>query len=133
MYTTLEQVKIRLHQYHIDTVTNDDDTTTNVVVFDDLEDNPYIEQLIEQSRQEIISLRNYPSIYTQEQIDNDLSKYESVIVNLTVYDHSQAGENYMASMNEGGVNRTWKNRNDLLVGVFPLVKVLQQSLKGIKK
>ena len=124
MYTTLEQVKIRLHQYHIDTVKNDDsDTTTNVVVFDDIEDNPLIEQLIEQSRQEIISLRNYPSSYTQEQIDNDLSKYESVIVNLTVYDHSQAGENYMASMNEGGVNRTWKNRNDLLAGVFPLVKV----------
>lgn len=123
-YTTLEQVKIRLHQYHIDTVKNDDsDTTTNVVVFDDIEDNPLIEQLIEQSRQEIISLRNYPSSYTQEQIDNDLSKYESVIVNLTVYDHSQAGENYMASMNEGGVNRTWKNRNDLLAGVFPLVKV----------
>lgn len=125
MYTTLEQVKIRLHQYHIDTVKNDDsDTTTNVVVFDDIEDNPLIEQLIEQSRQEIISLRNYPSSYTQEQIDNDLSKYESVIVNLTVYDHSQAGENYMASMNEGGVNRTWKSRNDLLVGVFPLVKVI---------
>lgn len=125
MYTTLEQVKIRLHQYHIDTVKNDDsDTTTNVVVFDNLEDNPYIEQLIEQSRQEIISLRNYPSSYTQEQIDNDVAKYENVIVNLTVYDHSQAGENYMASMNEGGVNRTWKNRNDLLAGVFPLVKVL---------
>lgn len=124
MYTTLEQVKIRLHQYHIDTVKNDDsDTTTNVVVFDDIEDNPLIEQLIEQSRQEIISLRNYPSSYTQEQIDNDMTKYENVIVNLTVYDHSQAGENYMASMNEGGVNRTWKNRNDLLTGVFPLVKV----------
>ena len=124
MYTTLEQVKIRLHQYHIDTVKNDDsDTTTNVVVFDDIEDNPLIEQLIEQSRQEIINLRNYPSSYTQEQIDNDVAKYENVIVNLTVYDHSQAGENYMASMNEGGVNRTWKNRNDLLTGVFPLVKV----------
>lgn len=125
MYTTLEQVKIRLHQYHIDTVKNDDsDTATNVVVFDDIEDNPLIEQLIEQSRQEIISLRNYPSSYTQEQIDNDVAKYENVIVNLTVYDHSQAGENYMASMNEGGVNRTWKNRNDLLAGVFPLVKVI---------
>lgn len=125
MYTTLEQVKIRLHQYHIDTVKNDDsDTTTSVVVFDNIEDNPLIEQLIEQSRQEIISLRNYPGSYTQEQIDNDLSKYESVIVNLTVYDHSQAGENYMASMNEGGVNRAWKNRNELFVGVFPLVNVI---------
>lgn len=123
MYTTLEQVKIRLHQYHIDTVTNDDGTTTNVIVFDNIEDNPYIEQLIEQSRQEIISLRNYPSSYTQEQIDNDLSNYESVIVNLTVYDHSQAGEAYMASYSENGISRNWVERNKLLTGVIPLVKV----------
>lgn len=124
MYTTLEQVKIRLHQYHIDTVKNDDsDTTTNVVVFDDIEDNPLIEQLIEQSRQEIISLRNYPSSYTQEQIDNDVAKYENIIVNLTVYDHSQAGEAYMASYSENGISRNWVERNKLLTGVIPLVKV----------
>lgn len=125
MYTTLEQVKIRLHQYHIDTVKNDDsDTTTSVVVFDNIEDNPLIEQLIEQSRQEIISLRNYPGSYTQEQIDNDLSKYESVIVNLTVYDHSQAGESFMASYSENGISRNWVGRNNLLAGVIPFVKVL---------
>ena len=33
-YSTLEQVKIRLEQFHIDTVDNDDDTTSDVVVFD---------------------------------------------------------------------------------------------------
>lgn len=125
MYTTLEQVKIRLHQYHIDTVKNDgSDTTTNVVVFDNIEDNPLIEQLIEQSRQEIISLRNYPSSYTQEQIDDDLAKYESVIVNLAVYDHSQAGESFMASYSENGISRNWVDRNNLLAGVIPFVKVL---------
>lgn len=125
MYTTLEQVKIRLHQYHIDTAKNDgSDTTTNVVVFDNIEDNPLIEQLIEQSRQEIISLRNYPSSYTQEQIDDDLAKYESVIVNLAVYDHSQAGESFMASYSENGISRNWVDRNNLLAGVFPFVKIL---------
>lgn len=123
MYTTLEKVKKRLKQFHTDTVTNDDGTTTNVVVFDNIEDNPYIEQLIEQSRQEIISLRNYPSSYTQEQIDNDLSNYESVIIDLTVYDHSQAGEAYMASYSENGISRNWVERNKLLTGVIPLVKV----------
>ena len=124
MYTTLEQVKIRLHQYHIDTVTNDDDTTSSVVVFDDIEDNPLIEQLIEQSRQEIISLRNYPSSYTQEQIDDDLAKYESVIVNLAVYDHSQAGESFMSSYSENGISRNWVDRDKLLAGVIPFVKAL---------
>ena len=37
-YATLEQVKIRLKQFHIDTVANDDETTSDVVVFDNKED-----------------------------------------------------------------------------------------------
>nr|DAX11591.1 MAG TPA: Protein of unknown function (DUF3199) [Bacteriophage sp.] len=119
LYTTLEQVKIRLKQYHMETTEN-----ASVVVWDELEDNPHIEQLIEQARQEIVNIRNYPSSYTQEQIDDDLAKYESVIVNLTVYDHSQAGESFMASYSENGISRNWVDRNNLLAGVIPFVKVL---------
>ena len=52
-YTTLEQVKIRLKQFHIDTVTNDDETTSDVVVFDNKEDNPIIEQLIKQATEDV--------------------------------------------------------------------------------
>ncbi len=50
----------------------------------------------------------YPKFYTQEQIDEDLKKFEDVIINLTVYDRSQAGEAYMASYTENGVIRTGK-------------------------
>ena len=113
-YTALEQVKIRLKQFHIDTVTNDNDTTSDVVVFDNKEDNPIIEQLIKQATEDVKARRNYPDSYTDE----------SVIVNLTVYDHSQAGEAFMASYNENGVNRTWRDRDSLFVGVFPFAKVL---------
>ena len=42
-YTVLEQVKIRLKQYHMD-------TATNAVVFDKIEDNILLEQLIEQAK-----------------------------------------------------------------------------------
>ena len=52
-YTTLEQVKIRLKQFHIETVTDEDGVTSDVVVFDQKEDNPYIEQLIKQARNEM--------------------------------------------------------------------------------
>ena len=52
-YTTLEQVKIRLKQYHIETVTNDDYTTSDVVAFDKKEDNPLIEQLIRQATEDV--------------------------------------------------------------------------------
>lgn len=123
-YTTLEQVKIRLKQFHIDTVTNDDETTSDVVVFDNKEDNPVIEQLIKQAVEDVKAKRNYPDSYTDEMITEDLKKFESVIVNLAVYDHSQAGENYMSALSEGGVSRTWKDRDKLFVGVFPFVKVL---------
>ena len=123
-YTTLEQVKIRLGQFHIETVTNDDETTSDVVVFDNKEDNPIIEQLIKQATEDVRAKRNYPDSYTDEMIAEDLKKHQSVIVNLAVYDHSQAGENYMSALSEGGVNRTWRDRDKLFVGVFPFVKVL---------
>lgn len=123
-YTTLEQVKIRLKQFHIDTVTNDDETTSDVIVFDEKEDNPLIEQLIKQATEDVKTRRNYPSNYTEEMITEDLKQFEGVIVSLVVYDHSQAGEAFMASYGENGVNRTWKDRNDLLNGVFPFIKAL---------
>lgn len=113
-YTIVEQVKIRLKQYHID--------ESGTVVFDQKEKNPLIEQLVEQARQEVIKSRMYPSTYTQEQIDNDVKNYEGVIVNLAVYDHSQAGEAYMASYTENGVSRNWKDREKLFAGVYPIAK-----------
>lgn len=123
-YTTLEQAKIRLKQFHIETVTNDDESTSDVVVFDNKEDNPIIEQLIKQATEDVKARRNYPESYTDETIVEDLKQYQSVIVNLTVYDHSQAGEAFMASYGENGISRTWKDRDSLLAGVFPFVKVL---------
>lgn len=123
-YTTLEQVKIRLKQFHIDTVTNDDETTSDAVVFDSKEDNPTIEQLIKQATEDVKARRNYPNNYTDEMITEDLKKFEGVIVNLAVYDHSQAGEAFMASYGENGVSRTWKDRDSLFAGVFSFAKSL---------
>lgn len=118
-YTTLEQVKIRLKQFHVDTVDGED-----VVVFDRKEDNPLLQQLINQAKDEVTKRRIYPESYSLEDIENDLKKYEGVIVNLAVYDRSQAGEAYMSSYSENGVTRNWKNRDELFVGVYPFVKVL---------
>ena len=123
-YTILAQVKIRLKQFHIETVTNEDDTTKDVVVFDNKEDDLRIEQLIKQATEDVKNRRNYPDNYTKEMITEDLKQFEGVIVNLVVYDHSQAGEEFMASFGENGVSRTWKDRDSLFVGVFPFVKML---------
>ena len=123
-YTILSQVKIRLKQFHIETITNEDDTTKDVVVFDNKEDDLLIEQLIKQATEDVKTRRNYPDSYTEEMITEDLKKFEGIIVNLVVYDHSQAGEAFMASYGENGVSRTWKDRDSLFVGVFPFVKML---------
>ena len=66
----------------------------------------------------------YPDSYTDEKIEEDLKRFENVIVNVVVYDHSQAGENFMANYSENGVSRTWRDRDSLFVGVFPFAKVL---------
>lgn len=116
-YTTLEQVKIRLKQFHIDSETSE-------VVFDKPEENPLLEQLINQAEVDIRAKRKYPESYTEEKIVADMEKFQSVVVNLAVYDRSQAGENFMASYTENGVVRTWRDRDDLFVGVFPFAKVL---------
>lgn len=124
-YTLVEQVKIRLKQFHIEEVEYEaTGEKSDKVVFDEKECNPLIEQLLEQARKEIISRRNYPETYTQDQIDRDVQKFENVMVNLAVYDRSQAGEAYMASYSENGVSRTWKDRESLFVGVFPFVKAM---------
>lgn len=78
-YTVLEQVKIRLKQFHID-----DSSGTDITVFDHKEENPLLEQLIVQATDEIMSRRMYPESYTKEQIENDMKKYESVIVTVSV-------------------------------------------------
>lgn len=120
-YTTLEQVKIRLKQFHID---SKNDSESSKVVFDHLEENPLLEQLISQAEADIRAKRMYPESYTEEKIAEDIKKFQSVVVNLVVYDRSQAGENFMASYSENGVSRTWRDREDLFVGVFPFAKVL---------
>lgn len=120
-YTTLEQVKIRLKQFHIDSKS---DSESPKVVFDHLEENPLLEQLISQAEADIRAKRMYPDSYTDEKIAEDLKRFESVIVNVVVYDHSQAGEDFMANYSENGVSRTWRDRESLFVGVFPFAKVL---------
>lgn len=124
-YTTLEQVKIRLKQFHIDSKSDSEsDSKSPKVVFDHLEENPILEQLISQAEADIRAKRIYPKSYTEEKIAADMKKFQSVVVNLVVYDRSQAGENFMASYSENGVSRKWRDREDLFVDVFPFANVL---------
>lgn len=67
-YTTLKQVKIRLKQFHIDSESSE-------VVFDHLEENPLLEQLISQAEADIRAKRMYPESYTEEKIAADMKNF----------------------------------------------------------
>lgn len=119
-YTILEQVKIRLKQFHVES----NETTSNIVVFDRAEENPLLEQLISQITTEIQEKRMYPDNYTEEDIYKDMKRFEGDIVNLVVYDYSQAGESYMESYSENGISRQWKDRDKLFYKVKPIARIL---------
>lgn len=122
-YTVLEQVKIRLKQFHMETVENDG-LTSNAVMFDRKEDNPLLEQLINQATENIKNKRRYPKDYTKEEIEEDLKKYESVLVNVVVYDRMKLGGDFQQSDSENGKSRTWVDRNTLFKEIYPIARIV---------
>ena len=73
---------------------------------------------IKNAIREVKLKRNYPEHFTDTQIEKDLKKHYSNIRELALYDFNQFGAEGQTSHNENGTNRTWKNRNDCLIGVF---------------
>ena len=73
---------------------------------------------IKNAAREVRLKRSYPEHFTEEQIVKDLEKHYSNIRELALYDFNQAGAEGQTSHNENGTNRTWKSRNDCLMGVF---------------
>lgn len=67
---------------------------------------------------EVQMKRNYPEYFTDVQIAKDLEKHYSIIRETASFDYHQIGAEGQTSHNENGTNRTWKSRNDCLIGVF---------------
>lgn len=122
-YTVLEQIKIRLKQFHMETVENDG-LTSSTVMFDQKEDNLLLEQLINQATEDIKNKRRYPKDYTKEEIEEDLKKYESVLVNVVVYDRMKLGGDFQQSDSENGKSRTWVDRNTLFKEIYPIARIV---------
>ena len=62
---------------------------------------------------EVKTARNYPSHYSDVQIERDLYRWYSQIRNLALYDYNQIGAEGQTSMGENGVSRSWVDRNSL--------------------
>lgn len=122
-YTVLEQVKLRLKQFHMKTE-EEDGLTSSTVVFDRKEENPLLEQLINQATEDIKNKRRYPSDYTKEEIEEDLKRYETVLVNIVVYDRKKLGGDFQQSDTENGKSRTWVDRSTLFKEIYPIARIV---------
>ena len=67
---------------------------------------------------EVSNRRNYPSHFTDSDIQKDLESLHSNIYNLALYDYNQIGAEGHTAYSETGESRTWKDREDCLRGVF---------------
>lgn len=105
-YSRLEQLKIRLRQSGVSG------------------ENEFLQQLIFQAEQDVRLYRNYPDNYTEEMIEKDMNKFESIIVNLALYDYNQEGGEFQISSSENGTSRGWIDRDKILGKVTPFVQIL---------
>lgn len=107
-YSRLEQLKIRLRQSNVECD----------------EENKFLNQLISQAEQDVRLYRNYPNNYTEEMIEKDMKRFDSIIVNLALYDYNQEGGEFQTSSSENGTSRNWIDRDKILGKITPFVHVL---------
>lgn len=113
-YSIIQQIKLRLGQYHMD---------NNEVVFEYPEENPKLEMLISNAKESIINVRHYPKDWTSDKIAEDLKKYENVLINLVIYDYNKEGMDFENSHTESGVSRQFQSRARVMADVVPFVHI----------
>lgn len=70
--------------------------------------------------------RNYPNIYTDALINNDMEKYYSCIFDLTLYWINMQGCEFQTNHSENGVSRSFKSEQDIYVlhSVIPIARII---------
>lgn len=85
---------------------------------DNLDDEKKLLNKVKNAVREVRNRRNYPSHFTENDIQKDLEMLHSNIYSLALYDYNQIGVEGQSSHSENGESRTWKDREDCLRGVF---------------
>jgi len=74
---------------------------------------------------EVKLTRNYGATnYDNSQIESDLEKFYSCILNLARYDYNQLGAEGQTTHTENGISRNYVKRESILANVTPFVDVL---------
>lgn len=98
------------------------DLTLELEDSDNFEPKALLQKVINAIR-EVKTARNYPSHYSDIQIERDLYRYYSQIRNLALYDYNQIGAEGESSHSEGGTSRSYVDRKSLFSGVLPLSRI----------
>ena len=53
-----------------------------------------------------------------------MKRFDSIIVNLALYDYNQEGGEFQTSSSENGTSRNWIDRDKILGKITPFVHVL---------
>ena len=76
------------------------------------------------AEKEVKRLRRYPSGADEEYVDSDMEQFWTVVYNLALYDYNQRGAEGEESINENGEYRVFIDRNKILSGVNPIVRLV---------
>lgn len=78
---------------------------------------------VENAINEIETIRNYPSDYTNDMIITDMSRFFNQIIDVAMFDYNQIGIEGETSHSENGISRTYRSRNSLFRGICPLAAI----------
>ena len=71
---------------------------------------------------EVQTARNYPSTYTEAQIEKDTVRYFSQIKSIALFDYNQIGAEGQTQYSADGESIHYVDRNKLFYGVRPLAR-----------
>lgn len=81
-----------------------------------------LEAKVESAIEDVKRRRNYrTSGYSESEIADDMEQFYSNIRNVALYDYDKIGAFGETSHNEGGTNRSWRDREAYFIGVAPFV------------
>ena len=88
---------------------------------DDIETARMIPLSVKRAVRSFKKKRNYPSGYTEEQINSDMEKCYDCIFDLALYFLVKQGAEFQGSHSENSISRGWDSETEIYVnhGVFP--------------
>jgi hypothetical protein len=100
------------------------DLTDELSVSDELFNAKLLLLKVRNAIREVKRVRNYPSSYTDEMIDNDMYGFYSNIRNIALYDYNMIEIEWQTASTENGTSRTYVERDKLFGGITPLMKIV---------